>query len=235
MSKNKNPKKDQDPEAMAVNGSDKALAEALASIENMESGKDPKPAHESVKIPTNPMDQLSSLMKKKDERLKEAHDRVLRLSADFDNFKKRARKEQDQAIDRGIDQFLLDFLPIMDSFERTLEHGTLTPETKVMMEGIGLIHKQILHFFEKLGIQTVESLGKAFDPNFHEAMAQQDTNQHPHGQILSEMERGYTRKGRLLRPSRVVVANNPENTDKLSENKDEDSDKNPSDFTPMKC
>ena len=138
------------------------------------------------------------------ERLKETHDRFLRTAAEFENFKKRAQKEKEDATKFGIERLLKDFLPVMDNLERALDHAEQHALSQVI-EGVRLVQKLFENALAKHGVVGFSAVGKPFDPSVHEALMQQESDQPP-GTVVSEMSRGYKLNDRLVRPAAVVVA-----------------------------
>jgi molecular chaperone GrpE len=130
-------------------------------------------------------------------------DQLLRLAADFDNFRKRARKEQDEMRRYGIETLLQDVIPVLDNLERALSHseGDKSP----VLQGVRMVQKQLADTLNRYGVQTFATVGKPFDPEKHEAVSQQPSTEKP-GTVLQELQRGYMLHERLLRPARVVVA-----------------------------
>jgi molecular chaperone GrpE len=127
------------------------------------------------------------------------------LYADFENFKKRIQKEKSESIKFSVEPVAHELLPIVDNMERALEHAP--PGTdKNLVEGIHMILKQFKTALEKHGVHEVETHQKSFDPNFHEAVSKEDSENHPEGTILKTHFKGYTLHGRLLRPAKVVVS-----------------------------
>lgn len=149
---------------------------------------------------------LEDLTKKLEEKEKEStanHDKYLRAVAEFDNYKKRTTKDKADAIKYGNENIIKDILPFMDSLDRALEHDT--GDIKAFKDGVALIQEQLLCCLKKHGVEKIDTAGKDFDPNFHEALMQVESGQHDDNKIVSEMETGYLLNGRLLRPSRVCV------------------------------
>jgi molecular chaperone GrpE len=138
------------------------------------------------------------------ERLKDTHDRLLRLAAEFDNFKKRAAKERDDLQKFGIERLLKDFLPVADNLERALDHAE-EHDLRQVIEGVKLVQKLLENTLAKHGVTGFSALGQPFDPNLHEALMQQESDAPP-GTVVSEMSRGYKLNERLVRPAAVVVA-----------------------------
>jgi molecular chaperone GrpE len=138
------------------------------------------------------------------ERLKDTHDRLLRIAAEFDNFKKRATKEREDAQKFGIERMLKDFLPVADNLERALDHAE-EHDLRQVIEGVKLVQKLFESTLAKHGVVGFSALGQPFDPNVHEALMQQESDAPP-GTVVSEMSRGYKLNDRLVRPAAVVVA-----------------------------
>ncbi len=147
-----------------------------------------------------------ALKKKLEEKEKEAaenYDKYLRAVAELDNFRKRAAREKTDIIKYGKEDIIKDILPFMDSLDRALEHDT--GDIQAFKNGIALIQEQLLCCLKKHGVERIDAAGSTFDPNFHEALMQMESNQHEDNKIISEIEKGYLLNGRLLRPSRVCV------------------------------
>jgi molecular chaperone GrpE len=137
-------------------------------------------------------------------RLKDTHDRLLRVAAEFDNFKKRSAKEREDAQKFGIERLLKDFLPVADNLERALDHAE-EHDLRQVIEGVKLVQKLFEAALAKHGVVGFSALGQPFDPNLHEALMQQESDA-PAGTVVSEMSRGYKLNERLARPAAVVVA-----------------------------
>ena len=138
------------------------------------------------------------------ERLKDTHERLLRVAAEFENFKKRATKEREDAQKFGIERLLKDFLPVADNLERALDHAE-EHDLRQVIEGVKLVQKLLESALAKHGVVGFSALGQPFDPNLHEALMQQESEAPP-GTVVSEMSRGYKLNERLVRPAAVVVA-----------------------------
>jgi molecular chaperone GrpE len=137
-------------------------------------------------------------------KLKEEKQRYLYLYADFENFKKRAIKERSDAIKFGWEATARDLLQVIDNLERAVEHMPPTTD-HTLRDGLHMIMNQFRATLEKQGVQIIKTAEAAFDPNLHEAVAQEASEQ-PEGTVVKEHQRGYTLHGRLLRPARVVVS-----------------------------
>ena len=138
------------------------------------------------------------------ERLKDTHERLLRVAAEFDNFKKRAIKEREDAQKFGMERLLKDFLPVADNLERALDHAE-EHDLRQVIEGVKLVQKLLETTLARHGVTGFSALGQPFDPNLHEALMQQESDA-PAGTVVSEMSRGYKLNERLVRPAAVVVA-----------------------------
>lgn len=139
----------------------------------------------------------------------ELEDRYVRLMADFDNFRKRARKDKSDAIQFGNEGLLRDILPIVDNIERLQTYSYQESSWKSFQEGIELLLAEIGKTLEKYGVEPIEALGKPFDPTLHEAMQRSETEEVEVNTVLEVYQKGYLYRGRLLRPSLVVVAVSP--------------------------
>ncbi len=134
-------------------------------------------------------------------------DRAARLQAEFDNFRKRNAKEQQDYRDYALADALQSLLPILDSLDRALK--TDAASLKDFHDGIELIDKQFHDALAKLGVQPIPAEGEAFDPNLHQAIQMIDTDEAEDNHVIDELQRGYKLRERLLRPAMVRVARNP--------------------------
>lgn len=153
---------------------------------------------------------LQELLEAKERELAEEKDRYLRLFADFDNFKKRILKEKSDIYEYGHEALLKELLPILDNFERALNSARKQREDgegdiNGIIDGLELILNQWISFLGRVGVKPIEAEGKSFDPNLHEAIGQLEGGEENLGKVVSEAEKGYLLKNRLLRPARVVV------------------------------
>jgi molecular chaperone GrpE len=142
------------------------------------------------------------------DKLAVTHDRLLRTAAELDNFRKRARRDVEDAVNRGRADVLVEIIPVMDSVDLAL--SSITDETQIgIAEGLQMIKRQFLSAVERFGVKPIESRGKAFDPNHHEAVLQVHSNVHPVGSVVDEMRKGYLIGEKLLRPAMVTVSRGP--------------------------
>ena len=136
-------------------------------------------------------------------------DQLLRTAADFDNFRKRSRKDVEQAERRGREAILRELLPVMDNLERALAASVDASDIGAVREGV----KMVLRLFEdtanRIELKRLVSVGERFDPNLHDAFQQVESAEHPPGTVVQEYQPGYMLSDKLLRPAMVVVARKP--------------------------
>ncbi|HTP31999.1 MAG TPA: nucleotide exchange factor GrpE [Candidatus Acidoferrales bacterium] len=130
-------------------------------------------------------------------------DRLLRVRAEFDNFRKRSERERGDFIQFAAMDMVKDVLPVLDDFERALKVETADRE---YVKGVELIYQRLFDTLKKTGLEPIETAGKLFDPNIHQAVERVPTEEGEDQAILGEFQRGYNFKGRLLRPAMVRVA-----------------------------
>lgn len=133
-------------------------------------------------------------------------DQLLRTAADFDNYRKRTRKEIEEARARGREDAVKDVLPVFDNLERAVSAAASAQTIESVVEGVKMVLKLFEDTCERMGLTRVKSVGERFDPTMHEAIQQQETDDQPPGTILTEIVPGYMIGQRLLRAAMVVVA-----------------------------
>lgn len=133
-------------------------------------------------------------------------DQLLRTAADFDNFRKRARRNEDEERRRGRELLLKDLLPVFDNLERAVQHAEAAPDVKAVADGLRMVLKQFVDTLDKGGIKRVPAVGHAFDPTKHEAIQHLESKDHPAGVILHEVQPGYMIGDYLVRAAMVVVS-----------------------------
>ena len=146
-------------------------------------------------------DPISDLQRERDD----YHDRWLRKTAEFDNYRKRVERERREQADQKISDLMLELLQVVDDFDRALtmdagEGGT------AYRKGVELIHAKLNDLLRRQGVQAIDSLGADFDPNVHQAVIHESSPEHREGEVIAELARGYTMGDRLLRPAMVKVA-----------------------------
>ncbi len=145
-----------------------------------------------------------------------ARDRLLRAAAEYENFKKRAEREKEEAMKFIAESIVLDIIPIIDNLDRAIKSAK-SDERKnfdALLQGIEMIQKQMLSVLEKYGVGIIESEGQPFDPRIHEAILQVPSEEHPENTVVQEFERGYTLHDKVIRPAKVIVSKLPEPKEK---------------------
>jgi molecular chaperone GrpE len=202
----------------------KAMSEAEAAVDAVRDGEDEdedvldiNPTDEPEQSPPSASDEVDRLSTANAE----LRDKWLRSVADLENFRKRVKRDIDDQLQQAAGKLLESFLPTVDNLERAM--GAATDADTQLLEGIRMVTREFMAALGKHGISPIESVGKPFDPNLHDALQQIDSPDHPPGVIVQEFEKGYIRGERLLRPARVVVAG-PGSTGTAPESGAEESD-----------
>jgi molecular chaperone GrpE len=133
----------------------------------------------------------------------------MRTAADFDNFRKRARRDVDDARKAGQTESLREFLPVFDNLERALQSSQQATDVKAVAEGLGMVLRQFSDALGRIGIARIATIGQPFNPLVHEAIQQLETTEHPAGTVVAEVHPGYLQGERLVRAAMVVVAKPP--------------------------
>jgi molecular chaperone GrpE len=161
-----------------------------------------------------PVDPLKEMEEKVETLEKEAadnHDRLLRMAAEFDNYKKRATREMNDFRKFANENFAKALLPVVDSMDLAIESSSNDKHVNnSMVEGVNMTLKEILKIFEQFGVKRFESIGNTFDPNLHQAVMQEETDKFPENTVSKELQKGFMIHDRLLRPAMVVVSKQPE-------------------------
>ncbi|MFZ0414407.1 MAG: nucleotide exchange factor GrpE [Candidatus Acidiferrales bacterium] len=140
---------------------------------------------------------------------------LVRLQADFDNYRKRIERERHQERHRGAETVIEHLLPILDGFDRAIASHRDAAHDE-FRKGVQLIRKQLFDVLAKQGLEKIDTQGKAFDPHFHHAIEHVKTTEKPDGAVLEELQAGYVFHGKVLRPAMVRVASNPEDEEAAS-------------------
>ncbi|MCI5073247.1 nucleotide exchange factor GrpE [bacterium] len=137
------------------------------------------------------------------------YDRYVRLSADFENFRKRSQKEKSDLIKYGHENLMIDLLPVIDNFERAVEHAKQAKDIEAIQTGISMIFNQLLSNLEKHGVSAKSAQGQEFDPNQHEAISHIESDDVDNNHVIEEMQKAYFLHDKLLRPALVSVSKGP--------------------------
>ncbi len=145
-----------------------------------------------------------------DDQVNKWKDVAARSQADLDNFRKRMAREKSEAIQYANRSLLEQLLPIIDNFEMGLKAANASEgDSSVILTGMSMVFKQINDFLGEQGVEVIESDGQVFDPNVHEALKQESSEEVPEGQVVYTMRRGFRMKDRVLRAANVVVSSGP--------------------------
>ncbi len=144
------------------------------------------------------------------KKLQEAYDKLnqqyIRLAADFDNYRKRQEQERESLVKYGTENALKKMLEVLDNFERGQKTLEGVEDSEKIKECFQLVHKQVWDTLSKLGLEEIKAVGEEFDPNFHEAVMQTPTTEHPEHTVINELQKGYKVGDKILRPTLVNVA-----------------------------
>jgi molecular chaperone GrpE len=138
--------------------------------------------------------------------LDETKDRLLRLAADFENYKRQAARRESESKERAVKNVLTDLLPVLDNFERAVHASSSSQDIQNLKIGVEFILQQLHEVLRSHGVEPIEAAGQKFDPQFHEAQEEVSSEEHESGTILDETQRGYRYKDQVLRPTIVKVA-----------------------------
>jgi molecular chaperone GrpE len=142
---------------------------------------------------------------KKDEQIEELNDRVRRQMAEFDNFRKRTEKEKSQMFDMGARTIIEKILPVVDNFERGFTTVEEADKDDAFVQGMDKVYKQLMTELEAAGVKPIECVGQEFDPEFHNAVMQVESEEFESGIVAQELQKGYTYKDTVVRHSMVAV------------------------------
>ena len=153
------------------------------------------------------IDPMTSKLDDAQKESKENYERFLRVSAEFENYRKRAVREQAEFKKFSNESLIRQLLPIVDDLERAVQSATESSgAVHAIRQGVSLTLENILNVLENFHVEQIQAMGQPFDPNFHEAVMQENDAQHPDNTVIRELQKGYLLNGRLLRPAMVVVS-----------------------------
>lgn len=196
------------------NGKD--ILDQQESVENEEKTADPVeaevPLEDEVdeKAPKGePKDNAEGSDQEKEKKFNELQHRFLRLTADFDNYRRRTREETAEIRRTANERLIQEIIPIIDNFERALDAAKKElPDN--LITGIDMIYRQFHMLLSQEGVEPIEAVGKPFDPVYEDAFDRQETTEYPEGTVVAEIKKGYLLQGKVLRPALVIVAKKPE-------------------------
>jgi len=178
------------------------------------------PGHEAAGEPEAPeefetdelggdvLEDLEDLRQKAQER-DEIFDRLQRTTADFLNYQKRMRKQQEELRQFAVQELVTSLLPCLDNFDHAIAAAQDSPD-QALLEGVKLVEQEFFRVLSNVGIERMKVVGEKFDPNFHEAVMQQETEEVENHTVLEELRAGYTLNGRVVRAAQVKVSRRPE-------------------------
>lgn len=150
---------------------------------------------------------LMLAMDEKTQQLEEVGTRLLRLQADFDNFRRRTRQEKEELSQVVANAIITPLLPVLDNFERALAAGP-NQDASQLLAGMELVYRQFTHILDGLGVKPIIAVGAQFDPAQHEAVMRVEDGGQPDGLVVEELQKGYISHSKILRPSMVKVVSN---------------------------
>jgi len=171
------------------------------NLEEQEAKEITQDEPEQVEEATEEVDELT-LAK---QQIEEEQDKLIRLRADFENYKRRVQLDKAADYKYRAQSVLTDILPVLDNFERALTVDTTSEEAASLVKGVDMVYRTLLEAVKKEGLEPIEAEGVAFDPNFHQAVMQEQDDSKESGIVLQELQKGYKLKDRVLRPSMVKV------------------------------
>jgi molecular chaperone GrpE len=168
---------------------------------------DPSPEMDTETVTATVEEDIEAL-KAEAAKAKEHWERLLRTAADFENFRKRATREKQDAVKFANESLIASLLPVLDNFEAAMAATAAADGKGVesLQTGIAMVHQQLKKTLADAGLEEVDASGQVFDPNLHEAVSQQESAEIPEGHVLQQLRRGYKLRDRLLRPASVIVA-----------------------------
>lgn len=197
FNKNSNPFKNENIVKDEENNTEKST---MAETEDTTSEENKPEEVETAKDDKN--DELKKLQEEYDK----LNQQYIRLAADFDNYRKRQAQERENLIKFGTENALKSLLEVLDNFERGQKALENVDDCEKVKESFNLVHKQVYDALTKLGLEEIKAIGEEFDPNFHEAVMQTPTSEHPEHTVINELQKGYKIGDKVLRPTLVNVA-----------------------------
>lgn len=202
------------PSIEASSEMEKALREATQAVEARRTSAEEaddgaaSPDKLTIELLSQELQELKGLYEGKLKEFGEQNEQFLRLQAEFENFRRRGLKEKQESFKFGHQNLVKDLLSAVDNLERALEHGAQEagPEVRGILDGVELVHREVLGALAKHGVKEVEAEGQLFDPADHEAMGQVPSAEVPPNTVLQVLQKGYVIHDRMLRPARVIVS-----------------------------
>ncbi|WP_162595829.1 nucleotide exchange factor GrpE [Bacillus sp. CGMCC 1.16541] len=180
--------------------SEKQVEDVVEEVESVEEETETV-EEETQETVDNPLQQQVDELK---QQLEEQENRYLRLQADFDNFRRRVRLDTEAAEKYRAQSLVTDILPALDNFERALQVEA-NDQTKAVLQGMEMVHRQLVEALQKEGVEAIKAVGQTFDPYEHQAVMQVEDESHESNTVVEEFQKGYKLKDKVIRPSMVKV------------------------------
>lgn len=152
---------------------------------------------------------LEEQLCKKDQEIEEIKDKLLRLTAEYDNFRKRTNREKEEFRKYAAENLLLELTDVYDNFERALNSSKNTDDVDAIVKGVDMVYRQFVTILEKEGLQKMECLGQEFNPHEHEAMCHVESSDHDDNMVIDVFKSGYYLHSKVLKPASVTVSKSP--------------------------
>lgn len=192
-------------------GPDQENADSPSKIDGLENGEGGHPSEEGKGGDVSRITELEKALETKTEEYKVLYDKYLRLAAEFDNYKRVAQREQREQVKFGNEQLLKELLPTLDNMERAIKAARENEQASLeaVVQGVELTLKQLVAALAKFGVQTIETVGQAFDPAAHQAVSHVTSDSVPRDHVIEEFQKGYRLHDRVLRAAMVSVSAGP--------------------------
>ncbi len=164
-------------------------------------------------------------LKEQAQKAKEYYEMCLRIKADYENARKRLDKEREEFIKFAQYNLIKDFLSVLDDFERAYHSAKATPDIDKLIQGLEMIGKDLYSLLRKYGVQEIEAEGKAFDPDYHEALLQEEREDVPENTVIEVLQKGYMLHDKVLRPARVKVSKGKVKEEKKNDEEGDNDEK----------
>ncbi len=204
MSSKKGKKENKDAEVKVSAKEEAKKAEGKYVKEEKEIEMVPQP--EKAEGESTEIHILKERLKGSEDQSKELEDKLLRLAAEFDNFRKRTAREFENLVKFANESLITKLTDTLDNFERALDHAKNSTDFDNFHKGVELIYESLKDVLEKEGLKPIKTVGEKFDPNFHEAISQKESDEFPEGTIVDEISKGYTLNGRVIKAPKVIVS-----------------------------
>ncbi|WP_280768516.1 nucleotide exchange factor GrpE [Salipaludibacillus daqingensis] len=179
--------------------------ETTEEVEEVEQSADEDVVEAEAEV-IEPEDESSSTVQQElEQKLEETTNRMLRLQADYDNFRRRTQQEKESAAKYRSQSLAESLLPALDNFERGMKIDAQSDETKSLLQGMEMVYRQMKEALKNEGIEAIDSVGQPFDPHVHQAVMQVESDEYEPNVVVEEMQKGYMLKDRVIRPAMVKV------------------------------